>query len=243
MWKTKPIDPTEARNFQTARKRAKIGPVLIHDSYLINPCAENEELRQKSWDGLKEEGERAEKLGVEYLVLHPGALGRRTEREGFELVALCIDEVLDSTKNVVILLETTAGQGTSIGHRFEHLAAITALVKTSARVQICFDTCHVFAAGYDLRSRTAAKSVFAEFDNVIGLEKLAAFHLNDSKKELGTRVDRHALIGQGHIGLELFRHLANEPRFANIPGILETPLPKGATYREEMATLQSLVNK
>jgi len=241
MWKAKPIADSDAGDFRTTRESAGIGPIVVHDSYLINPCAEKDELRAKSWNGLLEEGGRTEKLGIEYLVLHPGALGSLPENEGLELVAGCIDQVLAATGNLTILLETTAGQGTSIGHRFEQLAAIIELSQHPDRVQVCFDTCHVFAAGYDLRTTGKAKSVFAEFDSVIGLDRLAAFHLNDSKKELGTRVDRHALIGKGHIGIELFRYLANEPRFAHTPGILETPIPKGDTYRNEVLLLQSLV--
>ncbi len=240
IWKTPPIDPDEAARFRLARAELKIGPVLVHDSYLVNPCAKSPETRRKSWRALEEEATRCDLLGAEYLVLHPGSPGDAGDEDGFALAAECVARALDAASMVHLLIETTAGQGKSIGHCFEHLAAIIERAGGDERIGVCLDTCHSFAAGYDLTSPEAAAGVFAELDAIVGADRLRALHLNDSKRPLGSRVDRHALIGQGGIGPELFRWLVNEPRFRDIPGILETPVPKGETYRNEIDFLTSV---
>ncbi len=240
IWKTSPIDPDEAERFRLTRAELKIGPVLVHDSYLVNPCAKNPETRRKSWRALEDEARRCDLLGVEFLVLHPGSPGDAGDEEGFDLAAECTARALDASSKVQFLIETTAGQGKSIGHRFEHLAAIIEGAGDDERLGVCLDTCHSFAAGYDLTSPESASRVFAELDAIVGAGRLRALHLNDSKKPLGSRVDRHALIGRGEIGPDLFRWLINEPRFRDIPGILETPVPKEETYRKEIDLLTSV---
>ncbi len=242
-WKTQPIADRTAKAFISAQKKRGLGPLLVHDSYLINLCAPNIDTRRKSWAAFKEEAQRCDQIGAEYLVFHPGSPGDLTETEAVALVAEGLQEALAATQHVTILVESTAGQGKSIGHRFEQLFAIIEEAGATERLGVCFDTCHSFAAGYDLRTERSARAVFREFDDIVGATRLRAFHLNDSKKPLGSRVDRHALIGQGEIGEDLFRYLVNDPRFKKIPGVLETPIPKGETYRAEVELLESLVEK
>ncbi len=242
-WKTPPIDGTAATAFMSARKAGGFGPVMVHDSYLINLCAVNPDIRRKSRAAFAEEARRCDQIGAEYLVFHPGSPGTLDENEAVTLVADCLVETLAATEHVAILVESTAGQGKHIGYRFEQLAAIIEAAGASNRLGVCFDTCHGFAAGYDLRTEKSARSVFREFDHIVGADRLKAFHLNDSQKPLGSRVDRHALIGRGEIGIELFRYLVNEPRFKELPGVLETPIAKGQTYRDEVDLLKSLVER
>ena len=213
---------------------------MVHDSYLINLCAENPATRTKSWAAFKEEAERCDQIGAEYLVFHPGSPGNADEKEAVVLIAECLVETLAMTERVHILVENTAGQGKHLGYGFDQLIAIIEKAGASERLGVCFDTCHAFAAGYDLRTEPLARAVFREFDDVVGVERLRGFHLNDSRKPLGSRVDRHALIGKGEIGIELFRYLVNASRFRSLPGVLETPIPKGETYAAEIDLLKSL---
>jgi deoxyribonuclease-4 len=174
---------------------------------------------------MTDEVERAEALGLSYLVMHPGTPTDGDENAGLDRIARALDEVLRRCRGyaVRILLETTAGQGRSLGHRFEHLAGLRDRVRQPERVGVCLDTCHIFAAGYRLEPESEYQATFQQFDDVIGLEHLCVFHMNDSLKPLGSRVDRHAHLGQGCIGLEPFRFLVNDPRFADRPMLLETP--------------------
>jgi deoxyribonuclease-4 len=241
-WKAKPLTEEDKILFQEAQKTSGIHPVVAHDSYLINLASPNSDLYQKSIAAFMEEMERANFLGVPYLVLHPGAHVGSGVEAGIARIAAALNQAFARADSpVTILLENTAGQGSGLGYRFEELASIMEKIKEDGRVGICLDTCHAFAAGYDIRTKDAYASVMREFDRLIGIKKIRAFHVNDSKKELGSRVDRHAHIGQGFIGLEGFRCLINDKRFMKIPKILETPKgPDLAEDRINLATLRSL---
>jgi apurinic endonuclease (APN1) len=244
-WTAKPISPEETVLFRAEQQRTGIHPVIVHDSYLINLAAPADDLREKSITAFADELERCAQLGIPYLVTHPGAHTGSGEEAGLARVAEAICRLLADGVggNTVILLETTAGQGTALGYRFEHLARLFELIPYHNRLGICVDTCHIFAAGYNIRDRASYEATFAELDRLIGLEWVKCFHLNDSQKELGSRVDRHAHIGQGCIGLEAFRLLVNDPRFASLPMIIETP--KGEDMAEDrmnLTVLRSLVS-
>jgi deoxyribonuclease-4 len=228
-WQGKPLTDFDIQTFRQAARDAKLRFPTAHDSYLINLASPDDALYRKSIDAFTEELRRAEALGLSYLVMHPGAHMGSGEVAGLARVVAAFNEVHArcSGFGVKVLVENTAGQGTCLGHRFEHLAAILAGVKDSARLGVCFDTCHAFAAGYPLGSVDAYGATFEEFESVIGLKRLRLFHLNDSVKPLGSRVDRHAGIGLGQIGLEAFRTLVNDPRFRDRPMILETPKEDG----------------
>ncbi|UCF39333.1 MAG: deoxyribonuclease IV [Acidobacteriota bacterium] len=211
--------------FRASRESAKLKCVTAHASYLINLATPAEELWVKSVDAFVNELERCERLGVEYLVVHPGAHVGSGEEQGIARIAEAIERIHSRTEgyNVRIALETTAGQGTTLGYRFEHFRDLFALVRRPDLLEICGDTCHLFAAGYDLRNGEEFERVLDDFDRCIGMEKLKVFHLNDSKRELGSCVDRHEHIGKGCIGLEGFRCLMNDDRLSSVPKILETP--------------------
>jgi len=213
---------------------------VAHDSYLINMCSGNPVLWKRSVDAMAEEMERCDALGIPALVAHPGAHGGDGEEAGLERLVRALDLLAERLPHarVRILLETTAGQGTALGHRFEHLRHVLERVRRPERVGVCLDTCHVFAAGYDLRTAAAYAQTLAEFDRVVGLARLGAVHLNDSKKDLGSRVDRHEHIGKGCLGLEAFRCLLNDPRLRGLPMVLETP--KGDDLREDVENLERL---
>lgn len=224
-WSARPIADSEAKAFKAAVRQARLKHPTAHDSYLINLAAPGEELFAKSVAAFVDELTRAERLGLSYLVTHPGAHVGSGEDAGLRRVTEGLDEALRRTAGfkVKVLLENTAGQGTCLGHRFEHLARLIADSADPGRLAVCFDTCHAFAAGYDLSTQEGYDATFAEFARVVGLRKLKAFHVNDSARPLGSRVDRHAGIGLGRIGEAAFRRLANDPRFAKHPMILETP--------------------
>ncbi len=247
-WRAKPITDDDVRLFREAIERTGIVAPLSHASYLINLAAHEEPMRGKAIDGYTVEVERAALLGIPAVVLHPGSTkGKQSDEQGIANIVAALDHVHKSTKTsgVMTLLENTAGQGQNLGWRFEHLAAIRAQVKQPDRVGVCFDTCHAFAAGYAMGTPEEYAETFAEFDNIVGLQHLRAFHLNDSKKPLGSRVDRHEHIGEGELGLEPFRHLVNDPRFAKTPMYIETA--KEQRDGEEMdavnlRTLRSLID-
>jgi deoxyribonuclease-4 len=224
-WEGRPITDGEARTFRRAVADAGLQFPTAHDSYLINLAAPDDALYRKSIDAFTDELERAEALGLSYLVTHPGAHTGSGEDAGLARVVAALDEVHARCAGfrVVVLLELTAGQGTSLGYRFEHLTTILDRVKDASRLGVCFDTCHAFAAGYALTSAEDYVTTFDRFDEVIGLERLKLFHINDSLREFGSRVDRHAGIGLGEIGLEAFRRLVTDARFGALPMILETP--------------------
>jgi len=223
-WRGKPLLPEDRARFQTALAEHKIVAPLAHNSYLINLGSPDDDLWQKSLEAMIVEMERAHELGIPYVVAHPGAFTTSTEEEGIARIIQAIDEIHRRTPQVAsqILLETTAGQGSCLGWRFEHLAEILSGVREHQRLGVCFDTCHVFAAGYPLGTPAEYKQTMKTFDEQVGLARIKAFHLNDSKKELGSRVDRHEHIGEGKLGLEPFRLLLADKRFKDVPMYLET---------------------
>jgi deoxyribonuclease-4 len=224
-WAAKPLSDEDVRRFRNTLKQTKVRQLISHDCYLINLASPKEDLFRKSVEAFVVEIERAEALGLHYLVAHPGSHAGTDEETGLQNIVSALDEVHRRCAGfrVRVLLETTAGQGQSLGHRFEHLAHIIDATAQPERLGVCFDTCHVFAAGYPLAPEADYQATMANFDRIIGLKRLHVFHVNDSKKPLGSRVDRHAHIGRGSLGLEPFRLLVNDPRFANRPMILETP--------------------
>lgn len=241
-WRARELTPEEIAEFNRQKEETKIWPVVAHDSYLINLGSPNEERLHKSRESFLMEVQRTELLGLPYLITHPGSHLDAGEEEGLKRIAESIDWLHRRTEGLKmkILLETTAGQGTNLGYRFEHFSAIMDMVEDASRLGFCFDTCHVFAAGYDLRTRDAYERTMEEFDRVIGLGRLKVFHINDSKNDLGSRIDRHQHIGKGTIGLDAFRFLLNDPRFTQLPKILETP--KGKDIAEDRMNLAVLEN-
>jgi deoxyribonuclease-4 len=236
-WAAKPLEDEEIARFRAEAKRTGM-PVAAHSSYLINAAAPDREIRQKSWAALADELQRCERLGIPALVFHPGS--NPDEAEGVKLVAEAMAQAIDAAPGKVKLLtETTAGQGASLGHRFEQLAAIRHGIPKALRKRaaVCVDTCHLFAAGYDLTTDEGYAATFAALDEAVGLDQVLAFHLNDSKKPLGCRVDRHEHIGEGAMGLPPFRRLVNDVRFAKVPGYLETEL----RFKENLSVLRSLI--
>ena len=224
-WAGKPIAAADAAAFKAAVAAANVRFPTAHDSYLINLASPDDALFEKSIAAFADEVTRADQLGLSYLVTHPGAHVGSGEVAGLARVVAGFDEAMKRVPGsaVTVLLETTAGQGSCLGADFAHLAAILAGVADPDRFGVCLDTCHVFAAGYDLRTLAGYAATFAAFDSVVGLGQLKLFHVNDSAKPLGSRVDRHAGIGLGEIGPEAFRLLVTDPRFADLPMILETP--------------------
>ncbi|MEN8134817.1 MAG: deoxyribonuclease IV [Thermodesulfobacteriota bacterium] len=240
-WQPKLPDEQEIGLFREMRRSLAGIPVASHDSYLINLASPKPETEKKSITALAEELRRCAALGVEYVVMHPGAHLGKEIAAGITRFTANLDRAFKEAaigREVMVLLETTAGQGTSLGADFAELAKIIAGSMFSPQLGVCFDTCHVFAAGYDLRTPAAYQKTMAEFERVVGLDRLKFFHLNDSKKELGSRVDRHAHIGQGRIGVEGFRLLVNDPRFSEHPMVLETP--KSEDMHEDKENLQLL---
>jgi deoxyribonuclease IV len=224
-WRARQIPAEEIALFRRRVRQTKIRPVIAHNSYLINLAAADQTLRRRSIDALGEELDRAEALGLDGLVMHPGSYTSGTEAGGLALIADGLAEVLAArrTGRARLLLEQTAGQGTNLGHRFEHLAEIIDRLSGSPRVGVCLDTCHLLAAGYDIASEDGYRETFRQFGRIVGFSRLKAFHMNDSKKPRGSRVDRHEHIGKGCLGLAPFRRIVNDPRFAALPMLLETP--------------------
>jgi deoxyribonuclease-4 len=224
-WRARELPPDEIVLFRRRVSDTGIHPVVAHNSYLINIAAAAPALRDQSLAALQEEFDRADALGLDGLVMHPGSYTTGTEADGVRLIASGLRQLLRARRRAapMILLEHTAGQGTNLGHRFEHLATILEMLDGSPRVGVCLDTCHLLTAGYDLCSEEGYARTFQEFHRLVGLERIKVFHLNDSKKPCGSRVDRHEHIGKGCLGIEPFRRLLNDPRFAGLPMLLETP--------------------
>jgi deoxyribonuclease-4 len=245
-WAVQPLTGDEIAQFKSKTEETGIWPVVGHTSYLLNLGTPDELLWEKSRNMLITELERCETLGIPWLVLHPGAHVGSGEEAGIVRVAAGLGEVHAATPGfrTQVLLETTAGQGSSLGYTFEQLARIIELTPQGERLGVCLDTCHVFAAGYELRTAKGYAATMEAFERTLGLERLKALHLNDSKGELGERKDRHEHIGKGHIGLEGFRNVVNDLRLAELLGLLETP--KGddlAEDRENLAVLRSLMKQ
>lgn len=223
-WYAPEVSAEQVADFKKAQAETGIDHVVSHDTYLINLCAPTPEIREKSIASLKKELGRCGAYGIPFVVSHIGSLKDQNEGEALLAAAEGMKEVLaDTPESVMLLMETTAGQGSSLNARFEQMAMLLELTGGHKRIGVCLDTCHVFAAGYDIRTPEAFAATFAEFDRVVGMDRLKAIHVNDSQKGLGSRVDRHAHIGEGEIGIEAFRCLVNDPQLAEIPMTLETP--------------------
>lgn len=224
-WKGRDLPEEEVERFRQVRHASGDPIVIAHDLYLTNLAALDPEVRQRSLDSQVEEMERCAVLGLDALVCHLGSCGKEPEEVGLRRLSDGVREVLERTEGnpVRLLLETTAGQGSCLGHRFEHLARVIEDNGASPRLGVCVDTCHVYAAGYDLVGEEAYEATWAEFDRILGRDRLVALHLNDSKKPLGSRVDRHTHIGHGELGQDPFRRLVRDSRLAGIPMFLETP--------------------
>lgn len=241
-WREPALAEADVLAFRAAHDVMGRPPVLAHSSYLINLCAPDSELLTRSKEALVAEVTRSSALGIDFVVLHPGAHVGAGEEVGLRRVSESLDEVLEKTRGASarILIENTAGQGTTLGHRLEHIGAILEEVGDRERLGVCFDTQHAFASGYDARTAEGYANLWEAFDANVGLGKIQAFHLNDSKKPLGSRIDRHEHIGEGCIGVNLFWRLVNDPRFASVPAVLETEPREGdAPFRDEVALLAS----
>jgi deoxyribonuclease-4 len=242
-WKGKTLTDDDCTTFTAQRT---VGPLLTHASYLINLATTNEEFHRKSIAAMIDELDRAERLGIHGVVLHPGAHMGAGADVAVDRIARSLDQVHAAIPDhrVMTLLETSAGQGSCVGCTFEELGRIIELVDEPKRVGICFDTCHVFAAGYEMRKYDAYQRTIDEMIRHVGLENVGAFHLNDSKKPLGSRVDRHQHIGEGELGLEPFRFLLNDPRFARIPKVIETPKTvETISDQRNLRVLRSLIGE
>jgi deoxyribonuclease-4 len=239
-WFARPLSREEIRAFLNHVQRSELLSVFGHANYLINLATTNPQFHANSIRALAEELVRADQLELPFLVLHPGAHLGAGEEPGLEKIVDSVDEVFRGIPKVrtKIALEITAGQGSCIGHRFEHLAHIIANVREPERLRVCLDTAHLFAAGYEIGSEPGVRKVFREFDRVIGRSRLVAIHVNDSKTRRGSRVDRHEHIGKGRIGLDAFRFIMRSPRFRKIPKVLETP--KGKDLAEDVINLKTL---
>jgi len=236
----------EINDYKDKLARSNIKFVVSHDSYLINLCAKDPQGLKKSRTAFLKELERCEQLGIPHLNFHPGSHVGQGEEEGIKLIAESINITHSETKGYKTksMLEATAGQGTAIGYKFEQLRKIIDLVEEPERMSVCIDTCHIFAAGYNIRDSKEYKKVIKEFDDIIGLERLQCIHINDSKKDLGSKVDRHEHIGKGFIGLEGFTNIMNDKKLERVPKILETPKEKDQKEDlENIRVLLSLVKK
>ncbi len=243
-WQPPRLEPREIEEFKRLRRDAGISPIVAHASYLINLASPDRAQYRRSIKAFRQELEAAELLGIDCMVVHPGAYMGSPPGDGMRRIADAINLLHSQTVGyrVMICLETSAGQGTSLGWRFEQLAAMLEPVEAKERIGICIDTCHIFAAGYDIRTPQAYQRTIAELESMIGIEKVKALHVNDSKKALGCRVDRHEHIGRGHIGEAAFALLLNDRRFAGLPMILETPKDPHTLDpdRENLAVLRRL---
>src|SRR2546423_428621 len=238
-WYSAPITKEMVQDFKDAQKETGITAVVSHDSYLVNLSASHEALAIKSRKALKEEVFRCALYGISLLVSHMGGYKEQSPADAMVRVAEAATEILEDTPETVTLcMETTAGQGNSLNSRFEELAVILELCKGHPRLCVCLDTCHIFVAGYDIRTPKGYKDTFEEFDRIVGIDRLKAIHANDSKREFGSRIDRHEDIGKGMIGDEAFRMLVNDPRFMHIPMTLETESEK---HQENLDHLKGLI--
>ncbi len=243
-WNAKPLTESEIKKFKENLKKVgiNVNHVLPHDSYLINLGHPEKEKRRKSIEAFIDEVKRCYQLGLKYLNFHPGShLRQMSEEDCLKVIAESLNETIERTEKIILVIENTAGQGSNVGYRFEHIAKLIELVEDKTRIGVCLDTCHLFAAGYDIRTENAYLKTMEEFDSIVGFKYLKGMHLNDAKSTLGSRVDRHHSIGKGNIGLEAFRLIMNDPRLDDIPLILETIDP--SIWAEEIKLLYSLVEQ
>jgi len=239
-WRAALLKKETVERYHRRQAETGITPVVAHASYLLNLATPDDKLWHKSIDALLVEMERCDVLAIPYLVIHPGSHMGSGDDAGIARIAQALNVAHNRLPDarVKITLETTAGQGTNLGYRFEHLAAMIASTEAEERLSVCYDTCHTLAAGYDFRTPDGYAEVFKQFEDIVGLERLTVFHFNDSKKDLGSRRDRHAHIGEGSVGLEGFRRILHDPRFEDIPVLLETP--KSEDLHEDVENLARL---
>lgn len=238
-WKARDIENFEIQEFFFNKRETKIDPVIAHSSYLINLASSNKRIRNLSIMSFIKELKMAKELKIQYFIFHPGYHKGAGLKKGIKLIAKALNQIISKDNSrIIILLETTSGQGSSIGYRFEQLADIINLVNKKRRIGVCFDTCHVFSSGYEIRNRKDYEKTFDEFEKIIGIKRLKVFHLNDSKGDLGSRIDRHQHIGKGYLELKPFRFILNDKRFQNIPMIIETPKDSG--YKKDIENLTIL---
>jgi deoxyribonuclease-4 len=246
-WKANPLVPEEVSLFKRTRQTTGIDPLVAHGSYLVNLASPDAGILERSRDALIEEVRRAGQLGIPFLVIHPGSHRGTGEKTGLRRIVESFNRICAEadSSNVSILLETTAGQGNTVGYRFEHLKEIIDGVRWPSRFGVCLDTCHVFAAGYGLSSEAEYRRTFDEFDSILGLDLLRVIHVNDSAGGPGKRLDRHTHIGRGSIGIDAFRMLMKDERFSRVPKILETPKGKPGDQwdRRNLALLAELARK
>lgn len=243
-WQAKPLTQDNINTFKTAAKNSTIKHIVVHASYLINIGSPDSIMAQKSTHALAQELQRCEQLGIKYLILHPGSHLKSEENICLDQIASNIDAVLGKLPGKsMILIENMAGQGSNVGYTFKQLATIYKQIKKKKRVGFCFDTCHAFAAGYDFQSLATYKAMWKEWDRLIGIKKIKAIHINDSKKTLASRVDRHEFIGKGKLGKEAFKLLCNDPCFFDIPKILETPIDIERDYIKDMKLIVNLITR
>ncbi|QCD44336.1 deoxyribonuclease IV [Campylobacter mucosalis] len=240
-WSAKPLTQENIQNFKQNCQIAKINPkhILPHDSYLINLGHYDEAKREQSFEAFMDEIKRVEQLGLSLLNFHPGShLNQIDEKTCLKLIAECMNNAIKQSQNVKLVIENTAGQGSNLGYKFEHLAFLIDLIDDKSRVGVCLDTCHTFAAGYDLRDQRAYQKTMGEFDSIVGYEFLSAMHLNDTKFGLGSKKDRHESLGKGHLGIEAFKCIVNDEHTQGIPLVLETI--DESIWADEIALLRSL---
>ena len=241
-WAASPLTEGSIKKFKENCAKLGYKPeyILPHDSYLINLGSPDKEMLEKSRKSFLDEMTRCEQLGLKMLNFHPGShLNQYSPEDCLKVIAESVNLALDKTKGVIAVIENTAGQGSAVGHRFEHLAILISHVQDKSRVGVCLDTCHTFVAGYDIKSQDGYESTFKEFSKVVGLPYLKGLHLNDTKKDLGSHVDRHDSLKKGVMGEDVFRRIMNDPRFNNMPLILETP--DETLWADEIRWLYSLV--
>lgn len=242
-WKAKEITDEIADSFRLAVKETKMQGLISHDSYLVNLAAPDREIRAKSEAALVGEIKRCSKLGIPYVVSHMGSHLGQGEEVGLAMISESVARILDdSPEDVAIAMETTAGQGSNLGYKFEQLCAIIDANQGNTRLRVCLDTCHIFAAGYDIRDKKSYRQTMLDFNNIVGFDRLACIHANDSKHPLGSRKDRHEHIGDGHIGLEAFRLLVNDKSIAHAPIVVETPEAE-SMHEHNVRLLFSLMKK
>ncbi len=239
-WSAKPFSEKEINDFKTKHAASIIQFTVVHDSYLINLCASSSEILEKSRTAYLDELNRCEQLGIPYLNFHPGSHMGAGEKEGIKLIAESLNIAHEKTKGFKVnsMIEVTAGQGSTLGYRFEQVREIIDLIEVKNRMSVCIDTAHIFAAGYDIKSPVSYEETIKEFDEIVGLKLLKCIHMNDSKKPLGSRVDRHEHIGKGFIGKEGFKNIMNDKRLEHVPKVLETP--KGKEHLEDVENLKVL---
>lgn len=241
-WKAKPLADEDVEKFRSEVRARSMAGIMVHASYLLNMGTPDPELREKVLKAFEEEIRRAELLGIDFLTFHPGSATGTTEKEALKNIAENLNLLIARDQKCTILLETSAGQGKTVGHTFEQLAEIIDQVQLKDKVGVCFDTCHVFAAGYDIKTRSGYGETMDRFDSILGLDKLKGFHLNDSKKGINSRVDRHEQIGDGMLGVEGISNFINDSRLWEKPMELETPLGEGG-YEKDLRVLQSAMSE